>query len=108
MEIRECQRRQTCYADRMRDLSVAILVLALNAFGLLLVFEVIRPFRDLSKDGPLAMICWGAGVVVSLIALFKGSRSRVLSWAGLIANALALFAMSALLWLVGHSNFAWH
>jgi hypothetical protein len=92
----------------MRDLSAAIVALALNAFGLLLVFEVIRPFRDLSEDGPLAMICWGAGVVLSLVALFKGSRSRVLSWTGLIVNALALIAMSALLWLLGHSNFAWH
>ena len=92
----------------MRDLTAAVLALALNCFGLLLVFEVIRPFRDLSKDGPLAMVCWGAGVVLSLVALLKGSRYRVVSWIGLIVNALALIAMSALLWLLGHSNFAWH
>jgi hypothetical protein len=29
------------------------LPLASDAFGLLLVFEVIRPLRDLSKDGKL-------------------------------------------------------
>jgi hypothetical protein len=33
--------------------------------GLLLIFEVIRPFHDMSKDGPLAMILWGVGATVA-------------------------------------------
>lgn len=97
-----------CYFASVGDLSRGIASLALNAFGLVLVFEVGRPFRDLSRDGPLAMICWGIGVALSLFSVFKRSRFRVLSWLGLSLNALTLIVMSALLWLLGHSNFGWH
>lgn len=92
----------------MRAPTAQIAALALTAFGVLLFLEVIRPFRDMNRDGPLAMICWGIGFLVSLVALYKGSRFRVLSWVGLVLNAMALIAVSVLLLLLRHSNFAWH
>jgi hypothetical protein len=44
--------------------------------GLLLIFEVIRPFHDMSKDGPLAMILWGVGATV---AAFLCGHAQLLS-----------------------------
>ena len=42
--------------------TVTIVSFACAMMGAALIFEVIRPFRDMSKDGPLAMILWGVGV----------------------------------------------
>ena len=40
---------------------LAMAALALAVLGILLFVEVIRPFHDLSIDGPLALLSWGAG-----------------------------------------------
>jgi hypothetical protein len=78
------------------------------AVGLLLIFEVIRPFHDMSKDGPLAMILWGVGAAVAIIGLFVRPRAIILSVVALLANLIPLCAVAAVLVLLGRSNLIWH
>jgi len=77
------------------------------AMGLLLIFEV-RPFRDMSKDGPLAMISWGIGATVAIIGFFVRPRAIALSVAALLANLIPLCGVGAVLALLGHSTLIWH
>jgi hypothetical protein len=44
--------------------------------GLLLISEVIRPFQDMSKDGPLAMVLWGVGATVAIIGFFLCDQAQ--------------------------------
>jgi len=79
------------------------LSLALFASGLLLFFEVIRPFRDLELDGPIAMGCWALGVVLPATAMWLRHRPFWLNLAALLLNAIVLAGVSALLYLVATS-----
>ncbi len=81
---------------------------ACAAIGLLLIFEIIRPFRDLEKDGPLALICWSVGTIVALSCFFRRERSLAIAIIALLANLVPIVVLSAVLWLLSHSNFAWH
>jgi hypothetical protein len=76
--------------------------------GLLLIFEVIRPFHDMSEDGPLAMILWGVGATVAIIGFFTQPRAIGLDVAALLANLIPLCGVSAVLVLLGHSTLIWH
>ena len=76
--------------------------------GLLLIFEVIRPFHDMSKDGPLAMILWGVGVTVAVTGFFMQPRAIALGVAALLANLIPLCGVAAVLLLLGHSTLIWH
>jgi len=76
--------------------------------GLLLIFEVIRPFHDMSKDGPLAMILWGVGATVAIIGFFVRPRAIALGGAALLANLIPLSGVAAVLVLRGHSTLIWH
>jgi hypothetical protein len=76
--------------------------------GLLLIFEVIRPFHDMSKDGPLAMILWGVGATVAIIGFFVRPRAITLGVAALLANLIPLCGVAAMLFLLGHSTLIWH
>ena len=76
--------------------------------GLLFIFEVIRPFHDLSKDGPLAMILWGIGATVAIIGFFVRPRAIALDIAALLANLIPLCGVAAVLVLLGHSTLIWH
>ena len=76
--------------------------------GLLLIFEVIRPFHDMSKDGPLAMILWGVGATVAIIGFFVQPRVIALGVAALLANLIPLCGVAAVLVLLGHSTLIWH
>ncbi len=67
--------------------------------GALLAFEVIRPFRDLAVDGPLAMACWGLGMLLPAIALWLRQGLFALNVTALVLNVFALLAMGALLLL---------
>ena len=78
------------------------------AIGLLLIFEVIRPFRDLAKDGPLAMTCWCVGALIAISCFFGRQRSIAVAIIGLLVNLLPITALAAVLLLLSHSNFAWH
>ena len=66
--------------------------------GLLLLFEVVRPFRDLAIDGPIAMGAWSAGFLLAVIALWLRRGSRALSIIALVLNLLALACVSAILY----------
>ena len=78
------------------------------AVGLLLIFEVIRPFRDMAKDGPLAMICWSVGAIVAMSCFFGRQRSIAVAISGLLVNLVPIVVLSAVLFLLSHSNLAWH
>jgi hypothetical protein len=71
----------------------------LLVFGALLAFEVIRPFRDLAIDGPIALACWGIGVLLAALALWLRQGIFALNVTALVLNILALLAMGALLLL---------
>lgn len=89
-----------------KRLSIVSFVCAM--IGLLLIFEVIRPFHDMSKDGPLAMILWGVGATVAIISFFVLPRTIALSVAALLANLIPLCGVAAVLVLLGHSTLIWH
>jgi hypothetical protein len=82
--------------------------LACAAIGLLLIFEVIRPFRDMAKDGPLAMTCWSVGAIVAASCFFGRQRSIAVAIIGLLANLVPIVVLTAVLLLLSHSNLAWH
>src|SRR5205085_11912385 len=58
---------------------LAMAALALAVLGILLFVEVIRPFHDLSIDGPLALLSWGSGAGLALVTLWLRGRSVILS-----------------------------
>ena len=90
----------------LKRLTIVSFVCAL--LGLLLIFEVIRLFHDMSKDGPLAMILWGAGATVAIIGFFVRPRVIALGVAALPANLIPLCGVAAVLVLLGHSTLIWH
>jgi hypothetical protein len=87
---------------------LTILSFVCAIMGLLLIFEVIRPFRDMSKDGPLAMVLWGVGATVAIIGFFVRPRAITLGVAALLANLIPLCGVGAMLVLLGHSTLIWH
>ena len=78
------------------------------AVGLRLIFEIIRPFRDMVKDGPLAMTCWSVGAIFAVICFFGRQRSTAVAIIGLLVNLVPIVLLTALLLFLSHSNLAWH
>jgi hypothetical protein len=87
---------------------LAVGALLLSCVGLLVFFEFIRPFRNPAIDIPLSLATWGIGAVLAIVSLFLSGRSRVLCAVGILFNVLPLLGALVLLWLLSHSNFAWH
>ena len=87
---------------------LAVAAVLLSFVGLLVFFQIIRPFRNPSVDGPLSLAAWGIGTVLAMIALVLPQKSRALCAVGILFNVLPLFCALALLWYLSHSNFAWH
>jgi len=83
---------------------LAIVSFGCAAIGLLLIFEVLRPFRDLMKDGPLAMTFWGVGAIAAITGCFLRPRAIALSIAALLANLIPICAVTTVLVLLGHSR----
>lgn len=81
--------------------------LACAAIGLLLITETIRPFHDMRKDGPLAMVCWALGLAAAVASLFTGGRTAS-AIMGLIFNAVPLIGVALLLLALKHSTLIWH
>src|SRR5437762_14034648 len=79
---------------------LAMAALALAVLGILLFAEVIRPFHDLSIDGPLALFSWESGAGLALVTLWLRGRSVILSAMSLSLNLLLLVAALVILWLV--------
>lgn len=94
----------------MKNLGLQLnaIALSLSAAGLLLVFEVIRPFRDLAKDGPLALFAWAIGTALVTRCLFLKERSLAVTLVAAAANVLPLLGAVALWLLLRKSSFAWH
>ena len=92
----------------MNSKGLTIVSFVCAAMGLLFLFEVIRPFRDMSKDGPLAMILWGVGVTAAIMGFFVRPRAIALSVAALLANLIPLCGVAVILVLLGHSTLIWH
>lgn len=85
-----------------------IVALLLAVIALLIFCEVIRPFRDLSVDGPIALGLWGIGGALGISCFFLKGRSKIFCAIVVIVNVLPLLAALVLLWLISRSNFAWH
>lgn len=64
--------------------------------GLALFFEIVRPLRNLEADGPLAIICWVAGLLSNGYGYYKG-HARFSNGLIAILHALCLLAVG---WLV--------
>lgn len=73
-------------------------LLLLFACGLLLFFEVVRPFRDPDIDMPIALGCWVLGLALAA----AGLRLRRGMFAFNIVM-LALAALGILFWLISSS-----
>jgi hypothetical protein len=89
------------YLKPRRPASRALQVLAwlpvvLLAFGLLLFFEVLRPFRDLNIDLPIALGGWALGLVIALISIWKRAGNLWLNIATASCNFLAFLGLSLL------------
>ena len=98
----------TTTETEMNSKRLTIVSFVFAMLGLLLIFEVIRPFRDISKDGPLAMTLWGIGATFAIIGLFARPRAIALGIAALLANLIPLCGVGAVLVLLGHSTLIWH
>ena len=83
---------------------LAVVSVGCAAIGLLLIFEVFRPFRDLAKDGPLAMTLWGMGAIAAIASFFLRPRAIVLSIVALLANLIPICVVTVPLRLLGHSK----
>lgn len=79
------------------------LSLAFLISGFLLLFEVIRPFRDLAIDGPIALACWTLGIVLPAAALWLRHRLFHFNLTVLVLNALAMAGTLGLLYLIATS-----
>lgn len=92
----------------MNPKQLTVVSFVCSMLGLLLIFEVIRPFHDMSKDGPLAMILWSVGATVAIIGFFVKPRAIALGVAALLVNLIPLCGVGAVLVLLGHSTLIWH
>src|SRR5438045_2036691 len=88
--------------------TLGIVALLLCVFGALLFTEVIRPFRDMSIDGPLAVASWGVGAAIGIACFFLKGQSIALTAISVVVNVVPLLGSLALLWALSHTNFAWH
>ncbi|MGI8819676.1 MAG: hypothetical protein ACR2ID_02210 [Chthoniobacterales bacterium] len=88
--------------------SLGIVALLLCVFGALILCEVLRPFRDMSIDGPIALGSWGLGAALGIACFFLKGRSLTLSIISVAANILPLSAATVLWWVLSRSHFAWH
>ena len=79
------------------------LSLLLFACGVLMFFEVVRPFRDPDIDMPIAVGCWVLGLVLAAAGLWLRHGMFALNITALVFNALALLAVGVLFWLLSRS-----
>lgn len=87
---------------RRAGLILGFASLAALALGVLIFFEIIRPFHDGNIDMPIAI---GAGVVGALLS-FGGLVLRkgavILNAIALLLNVLALIAVALIAWSLSH------
>ncbi|HEY0368032.1 MAG TPA: hypothetical protein VGC85_00415 [Chthoniobacterales bacterium] len=88
----------------MRSPVLVAISTGLFVVGVLLLIEVIRPFRDLAVDGPIALGCWFVGAVVAAISIRQRRTHIAIGIVALVLNLLALSAAGVLLFLLSHSK----
>jgi hypothetical protein len=54
--------------------------LALLAAGFFFFFDVFWSWTHLQNDGPLAIVCWITGALLSIVSLISRLGARVLHW----------------------------
>jgi hypothetical protein len=87
----------------MRTYLLPGLSLLLFACGLLLFFEVLRPFHDPDFDMPIALGCWVLGLALAAAGLWLRHGMFALNMAALVLNSLVLAALGLLFWLISSS-----
>ncbi len=87
----------------MRNYLLPGLSLLLFAWGLLLFFEVVRPFRDPDIDMPIALGCWVLGLALAAAGLWLRHGMFALNIVMLVLNSLVLAALGILFWLISSS-----
>jgi hypothetical protein len=87
----------------MRNYLLPGLSLLLFACGLLLFFEVVRPFRDPDIDMPIALGCWVLGLALAAAGLWLRQGMFALNIAALALNLLVMAALGVLFWLISSS-----
>lgn len=87
---------------------LSVVALGLCVVGALLITEVIRPFHDLSRDGPLALGLWITGSLLGITTFFLRGRSIILSSIACALNVIPLVCAFVLWLLLRNSNFLWH
>jgi hypothetical protein len=85
-------------------LALPALSLAAFVFGMILLFEVVRPFRDLRIDGPLAVGCWVVGLLAAGSGLWLRKGHVPLTVTALVLNALALTGVGLLFVLLSRES----
>lgn len=87
----------------MRSYLLPGISLLLFACGLLLLFEVVRPFRNPDIGVPMTVACWILGIVLSAAGMWLRVGKYYLNLVALVLNALVLVAGSLLAWLIMRS-----
>jgi hypothetical protein len=81
---------------------LSVISLLLLAIALLLVFEVVRPFRNLAIDGPVAVGCMSAGLLLAVAAIWLRRGIRAIAVIALALNAIALVGVCAVIYSLSH------
>jgi hypothetical protein len=79
----------------------------LGGLGVLLFFEIIPPFHDMSIDGPLALALWGVGAALGVVSLSLKGRSLTLG-ISIHRQRQRSEQKHQVHDKLAHSNFAWH
>src|SRR5689334_18374933 len=87
---------------------VATLSFVCAAIGLLLVFEVVRPFHEMDKDGPLAISCFVLGGTAGTASYFLRPRSLVITILASVANLVPLTGVLGVIFVLSRSTLIWH
>jgi hypothetical protein len=85
-------------------LKVLIASAASFVLGALLILEVLRPFRDLKIDGPIALLFWIIGIVCAALSLWLKKDHVVLHWTLILLNGSAVILTLLALFLIGSSK----
>lgn len=90
--------------DAMVPYLLPLAAILLGAVGVLIATEVLRPFRDLKVDGPIAFALWIVGCGLAITGLATGTGRTWACITALAANGLCLLAVGALLLILGRNR----
>jgi hypothetical protein len=88
----------------MREYIILSYVIATSVVGSLLLFEVVRPFRDMKLDGPIALVLICTGLVLALLSLFFGWSRPWIGIVGIVVNGVLILGVLAVYILLSRNN----